>query len=137
MSTRCNVVVKNGSKQTILYHHFDGYPEGVGKNLVEFMADKHSGEINDVDEFVKELKAFDNIYEDTLGLHWDIEYLYVIWLDAESVVCYSVNFWDTVSDDDALINGEGTKKEQKIVYTASLFDSWGEIEREIKSNIYE
>lgn len=31
MSTRCNIIIKDrGDRRIYLYHHHDGYPEGVG-----------------------------------------------------------------------------------------------------------
>ena len=40
MSTRAHIRIKDGDEQIMLYHHHDGYPDGVGRDLKEFLADK-------------------------------------------------------------------------------------------------
>ena len=37
MSTRCNVIIKDGDKKLFFYRHSDGYPEGVAPTLNMFM----------------------------------------------------------------------------------------------------
>lgn len=39
MSTRCNIIIKDGSDRFYLYHHHDGYPMGVGTELSRFLGD--------------------------------------------------------------------------------------------------
>ena len=87
MSTRCNVIVKdctiqNGVKkenwQVKLYHHHDGYPEGVGKDLTNFI-----NKLEDdfyVEDVVNGLlkNEKDKGYKWCNSLHGDIEYLYTI-----------------------------------------------------------
>lgn len=80
MSTRCNIVLKTGKrffKDIILYHHHDGYPEGVGADLVERLKDHFTGlRVEDIAN--KLVKDLDDEYEITTCIHGDIEYLYII-----------------------------------------------------------
>ncbi len=40
MSTRANIFIRNDyddDEKVIIYHHYDGYPEGVGKDLTRIL----------------------------------------------------------------------------------------------------
>jgi hypothetical protein len=105
MSTRCNIVLKDGyGQELIFYRHSDGYPEGVAKTLREFLKlVKQSRIRNNVSQAAGWLillgaeeygKSLENLrteapdadlsgwkvgaYEPTLRIHFDIEYLYEI-----------------------------------------------------------
>lgn len=48
MSTRANIFIRNDyddNEKVVIYHHYDGYPEGVGKDLTcilqKFSKEKH------------------------------------------------------------------------------------------------
>lgn len=96
MSTRCCVkVVKHFTDKTaevMLYHHHDGYPEGVGVDLVN-RSPKWKGPFQDrnewdIDEVVNSLiKDQADEYEYTAYNHIDIEYLYTIDCDAMTIKC--------------------------------------------------
>ena len=91
MSTRCQVRIKVNNKELMLYHHFDGYPEGVGYCLLKLMEQYKSGcwfqsIINDM------VKRAD--FEITFINHGDIEYLYEMDFDKKVVLCYSVDNWE-------------------------------------------
>ena len=93
MSTRCNVLI--GDRQ--FYHHNDGYPDGVGADLAYWLS--HCGGESQVSADIVEdwmahylgqgipsligVSWVDQSYEreDANGLHWDIEYLYLIKVD--------------------------------------------------------
>lgn len=89
MSTRCMVKVIFKTKEVNLYHHCDGYPEGVGfcllKIMDKFKKTKNRMIINDM------VKKGD--FEITFGNHCDIEYYYELNFDLEQVRCMSVNNW--------------------------------------------
>ena len=95
MSTRCCVkVIKefdNGTKEVMLYHHHDGYPEGVGydlKNRAEYWAKTHPGNSWDIDDIVNTLiKDTEDEYEYTSYNHIDIEYLYTIDCNKMTIKC--------------------------------------------------
>jgi len=79
MSTRCQVFVKDNNKNptALLYHHWDGYPEGVGKELVKIFKQykKISTPHGDARWF---LDMLPRAYEDADCIHGDLEYLYVV-----------------------------------------------------------
>lgn len=92
MSTRCNIILKdeNKSKKIYLYHHHDGYPEGVGADLAHFVTEWNKGYFYGVEELanrmIKGIESpfygeVDNEYELTSCLHGDIEYLYIVRLE--------------------------------------------------------
>ena len=80
MSTRCNVIVKDKFNKIWLYHHHDGYPEGVGADLVSRFAEKFKKDerIWWSDIVNKLVKDQNDEYEITDGEHSDIEYCYTI-----------------------------------------------------------
>ena len=138
MSTRANIIIKEGNEKLFFYRHSDGYPEGTMPTLNIFL------------KWVKEHKIRDNVnqasgwliiigaleygtiphcefkesgypggkayakketieapadwkasaYEPTTGIHGDIEYLYIIDLDAKEIKCY----------EDWTDDGEGKKE---------------------------
>lgn len=100
MSTRCNIIVKDQFNDRIyLYHHFDGYPEGVGADLKKFFDQYQKWQIQQhgvflANKLVKNTAGLDDEgYEITTGLHGDIEYLYVINCKAGTLRCYEVPFY--------------------------------------------
>jgi hypothetical protein len=95
MSTRCEVTVIGRYGKVKLYHHHDGYPEGVGFDLIERMS-KYVSEI-DFDRFVNDLvKDPNDEYEITQYNHADREYEYFVDLKKKQIQCYSVQVnWDT------------------------------------------
>tara|TARA_R100001530_G_scaffold46021_1_gene34604 strand:- start:50 stop:520 length:471 start_codon:yes stop_codon:yes gene_type:complete len=82
MSTRCNVVVKNGENNVWLYRHYDGYLSEAGYNLACTMLWSEGFQ-----DFIQKLleqkndpslyRSANNIYEISCE-HGDIEYLYEI-----------------------------------------------------------
>lgn len=93
MSTRCNVIIKNdaserNSESIILYHHHDGYPEGVGEELKKVLA---QGTFSDKSELSEVLVGDYDGYEVEDGLAGDIEYLYTISLNQRQLKCQSIN----------------------------------------------
>lgn len=102
MSTRCNIIIKDRwNRRVILYHHFDGYPEGVGADLKKYLSKWESWQIRShgmryiANELVKNTAGLnDDGYEITAGIHGDIEYLYVINCKTGTLRCWAVP-WDT------------------------------------------
>lgn len=82
MSTRSNIIIKESGKnsQRYVYHHCDGYFEGVGleikdKILPKYMKDYKEFSVNDL---LVELTDYDSQYQETDAIHGDIEYLYML-----------------------------------------------------------
>ena len=72
--TRCNIVVNDSEDTLYLYHHCDGYPKGVGKELIEYL---QTNTPKTADEVHKGLVfMYGESYEETEGIHGDISYLY-------------------------------------------------------------
>ena len=149
MSTRANIVIKNESndgksltsvKYVQVYHHFDGYPTGVGEEIRELLY-KHFVEEQSKDMSVDSLyKMFietntDEMYPGycldiatndiwDVRLHGDIEYLYVIDIDEESVFCYHLNIgWsrENKNADYAAIANDYHQEKYPILYRMSFF----------------
>lgn len=103
MSTRCNIIITDDAteKRVQMYHHHDGYPEGVGADLKGFLS-RWPGEKPTADAIAAGLNAYSAEYEydgpDT-ALHGDIEYLYIVDMDEYEfhLRCYSVT-WDFKDD---------------------------------------
>ena len=94
MSTRCQVKIITTKDDLMLYHHCDGYPEGVGFCLLKLM-----DMFTDTKGFWREEDILNDMikkgyFEITLGNHNDIEYLYEMDFLAREVRCYAVNNWE-------------------------------------------
>lgn len=111
MSTRAIVRVFEKDKSTNrkfkidLYHHYDGYIEGVGFELVEMFLNPQTQQLEmpfDVDRVATQIVKKDG-YEVTAFNHSDIEYLYEIDVENKNITVYNVNNW-----------GSRMKKKNKI-----------------------
>ena len=86
MSTRCSVIISsNGCKSKYLYHHCDGYPEGVGEELKKILLNNPN--LNTPNEICDYINTVDSAYEYSSGVHDDIEYLYTINIDSHKLFC--------------------------------------------------
>lgn len=97
MSTRCHVIVKDQvtspeEEWTYIYHHHDGYPEGVGKYLKDKFSETIGNETGHTqyhkDDIVKMICEIDDEFEVDDGLHSDEEYVYIVEItnDRRSVI---------------------------------------------------
>ena len=102
MSTRSEILIKDygtyaGKKWSLsgkLYHHHDGYPEGVGRHLMEqiYPLLLKSNNVR-VDEIANKLiKDVDDEYEMTVCKHVDIEYFYEIDIPKKQIKCYHAHY---------------------------------------------
>lgn len=109
MSTRCNIriVNKEWEQSFMLYHHYDGYPSGVGMDLKRFLQSKERMQYWYATDIANQLikgmhsEMYDKVdehYEITNGLHGDAEYLYLIDCDSKTLTCYKVDWDDTEED---------------------------------------
>lgn len=119
MSTRCciKVIQKLGKKkaEVMLYHHHDGYPEGVGADLVNRSKDFGKAEGKwFIDDVVNSLvKDINDEYEVTLYNHVDIEYLYTIDCNKMSIKCNEC-VWIFEDENGNLVNENVVGKEVQI-----------------------
>lgn len=96
MSTRCNIIINKDKERIWLYHHCDGYPEYMGCVLRDYI--NKLDKLNPYaifDDLIFD-KAIDDGFEATIGLHFDIEYLYLIDTDKRTVECYMRRFGDGI-----------------------------------------
>ena len=100
MSTRAEIIIKDygiykdkkWSEKVKLYHHHDGYPEYLGKFLVEnVLIDLRNHPYISISNIANDLIKHeeDTEFELTLGTHIDIEYQYVIDIPSKRILCYS------------------------------------------------
>ena len=89
MSTRCNIIIKEKDKEPIyVYHHFDGYPEGVGSELKKILSTEYTNNTISAKEIEQFLYDYDSQYEKTDGIHGDIEYLYILTVVDNNIINY-------------------------------------------------
>ena len=88
MSTRATIKITDGRETMRLYHHCDGYPEGVGSELKDFLSKKDGEWI--VTALANELATMDKQYEFTTCQHGDEEYAYLIDCKDKNLKCYKV-----------------------------------------------
>lgn len=99
MSTRCNVIIKERSGKFFqLYHHHDGYPEGVGADLEDYIEQMGNDCLVDgkkFSDFLCDPKRDDEYeYEGTnICPHGDIEYLYIVDLQKREITCFWVKLF--------------------------------------------
>lgn len=126
MSTRCCVkVIKKFSDDKIaevmIYHHCDGYPEGVGVDLVnrskkwgtgwQFKQERSWNIDNVVNSLIKDEN---DRYEFTAYNHIDIEYLYTIDCDAKTIKCNEANWIFGEDENGEQVSRNEIGKEVKI-----------------------
>ena len=86
MSTRSNIIIKNGKTNILLYRHCDGYLTGAGQDLLDDLRssyfvynDGYEDKINfDIAKFTKKLLNQDGDYRIDDQLGGAIEYLYTL-----------------------------------------------------------
>ena len=134
MSTRCNIIIKDGPRRITLYHHHDGYPEGVGTELQDYLRRKWSQDWRHgwegfyiANDLVKGHILYplssdgreDDEYEVTSGLHGDVEYVYVINCRAMAIRCYEVP-WDDEYHQDFCIRWDRVFRRRNLVAIPSV-----------------
>jgi len=94
MSTRSQIEVIAHRKHIMLYHHWDGYPEGVGFCLLKLLESiKGKSFYYHYDDIVNRMIRKGN-FEVTFGKHSDIEFYYILNLNKKTVECMEVNNWN-------------------------------------------
>ena len=101
MSTRATILIKSKkqNEQVRIYHHFDGYPEGVGADLKGYLKTLQWWDVYDMaNDLIKGKCGIvdrkpDMGYDLTSCQHGDEEYAYLIDCDNKTLKCYKVG-WD-------------------------------------------
>lgn len=88
MSTRCNIKVVYQEQSILLYHHWDGYFEGIGFDLAQRIL-KHQTARLGTSTFIFDLLQ-DKQYELVKTLNADIDYYYIVDLESNTIIGYRV-----------------------------------------------
>lgn len=91
MSTRANIKIIGFNATSYLYKHHDGYPDGLGNDLKQFITDNGYFSKNYYPFMYKLLKTYPDIQE-TNSIHGDIKYLYVIDLINKTIECFKCEY---------------------------------------------
>lgn len=87
MGTKGIIRVKQFGKKVDIYRHYDCYPTGLGAELVEYLNSKTRYNGDAIVRYItNELNG-----EVTFYNHIDIEYMYVIDCDKNTLKCYEVD----------------------------------------------
>lgn len=101
MSTRCHIKIVDGDKVIRLYHHSDGYPEGVGADLKDMLKRRpdffNDPEYRTRDLIQNKMGLNDVGYAPAFCIHGDENYVYVIDCGNRTLKCYKHN-WDEGED---------------------------------------
>ena len=79
MSTRSNIIIKNGRTEILLYRHCDGYLTGAGQDLHDDLSNSdfdNVGQYFNIAKFTEKLLSQNGNYRIDNQLGGDIEYLY-------------------------------------------------------------
>ena len=79
MSTRSNIIIKNGRTEILLYRHCDGYLTGTGQDLLDDLSNSdfdNVGQYFNIAKFTEKLLSQNSSYRIDNQLGGDIEYLY-------------------------------------------------------------
>ena len=79
MSTRSNIIIKNGRTEILLYRHCDGYLTGAGQDLHDDLSNSdfdNVGQYFNIAKFTEKLLSQNSSYRIDNQLGGDIEYLY-------------------------------------------------------------
>jgi hypothetical protein len=89
---------ESAPKYIHLYHHWDGSPSGVGRELDRFLCGRNDGDDSngmptwDGERIAEELLTTRQGYVKSDGNHGDVEYGYVIDCAKRRLTCYDLEF---------------------------------------------
>lgn len=120
MSTRTTIKLKEKQNEINLYHHHDGYPEGVGADLKDRL--NNDKKYWDMYSFANLLiKDNNDEYELTNGQHGDEQYAYLIDFDTKTITCYQIGWHEFEWKDDKIQFKESFDK-YKRTYAGVTWD---------------
>lgn len=106
MSTRATIkIVKNDCNSETLYHHYDGYPEGVGNELDMFLKKIYSNneKVDTPTQLAQLINEYDNSYQLNETQHGDEEFAYLINMPDYTITCYALDFDEFDWKDDKIV----------------------------------
>lgn len=133
MSTRSEILIRtkfaNDKVEMVkLYHHHDGYPEGVGLDLLERSKvwESHGKNNNnrwEIDEVVNSLiKDAKDEYEFTAYKHTDIEYFYVIDCVDKKIKCFRAHYEYNEETEESVLMFDFEEDLQKLLKRSERYD---------------
>ncbi len=103
MSTRCQIKITYLKREVLLYHHWDGYPAGVGCDLTRRQKKLNTWNGNVlINDLVKDTAEE---YEISYQVHTDLDYWYEIDCNRKTIRCWKVSGFN-LSDHAEVIKGE-------------------------------
>lgn len=102
MSTRAHIKVTEGQESVYIYHHCDGYPDGVGidvENCLESIGFFDKSQTQDLGTVVSNICEIDDGYRVDEGIHGDEEYLYVVDINERLLNVYFIPDFDMPEDE--------------------------------------
>lgn len=118
MATRANVIIKKTGEETvILYHHYDGYPKGVGQDLVRYLSYLPQYLLG-TRALGAYIHAHDSAYEEHEREAGDAEYRYVVDLEKMTLTCEHLydGSVDTMLNINPVSGSENVdKKKRKVI----------------------
>lgn len=112
MSTRANILLLETGNKLWIYHHSDGYPSYLGDALMKIMQKHKEHKWLDIYELANEMikNEQDDGFEITNDRHGDIEYIYIINVEEQSIVCRKTSF-DSIYNDTTIIEAKYSNDE--------------------------
>ena len=105
MSTRNQIKISYLHREVLLYHHGDGYPNGVGADLIHRQKELNTWDGNIlINNLVKDIN---DEYEIAYRVLTDIDYWYEIDCNRKTIRCWKVEGYN-LSDQEEVIKGEET-----------------------------
>ena len=122
MSTRSNIIIKNGKTNILLYRHWDGYLEGAGQDLHDDLISSNFAiedkENFNISKFLNKLLEDGSSYRIDDQLGGDIEFLYTFQFEDayEHGDHYNRVKLKSIEVDQDHQYGRGGKKKYKTLY---------------------
>lgn len=99
MSTRAHIRIFSDEGTQMLYHHHDGYPDGIGIDLKSIVDEIYDDPKQGIEKLINDkLELHDLGYEETGCLHGDEEYIYVIDCRDRTIKCFRRGLHDSFED---------------------------------------
>ncbi len=95
MATRCNIVIKRGEDEILIYRHWDGKPSVTGVELLKICQDSNY----DIFGIIQSM-ARDGQYELTQHKHGDAEYEYTIDIDRKEITAFQIPYEIWIKSDE-------------------------------------
>jgi len=106
MSTRCQIEVTYQARRVLLYHHHDGYPQGVGADLIQRQQKLHTWNGNILVNELLNNKEQDDGYSIAFQVHTDLDYWYEVDCNLKTIRCWKVHGYALLSDQAQVVKND-------------------------------